>query len=190
MFSFTTETRRARRFHRGIRVLRASPCTPCLRGETGPLAATGSLSESKTLKAFTEGTEDVMRRHLPKTTSLLAVVLALGSPAMTQDNAAVFGLRMAPILEAHCAKCHGGPVPQSDFSIASFDSVLRGGKHGSALTPGSAAQSLLMQYVRGEKSPRMPLGSQLPAEIIEQLAEAINGMKPLTDAARPVDAHW
>ena len=29
----TTETRRARRFHRGIRVLRASRCTPCLRGE-------------------------------------------------------------------------------------------------------------------------------------------------------------
>ena len=31
--SFTTETQRARRFHRGIRVLRASPCTACLRGE-------------------------------------------------------------------------------------------------------------------------------------------------------------
>src|SRR6266511_4362646 len=42
---FTTETRRARRFHRGIRVLRASPCAPCLRGETGRLAAPGSLSE-------------------------------------------------------------------------------------------------------------------------------------------------
>ncbi|PYV40174.1 MAG: hypothetical protein DMG09_07385 [Acidobacteria bacterium] len=130
-----------------------------------------------------------MRRHLPTSISLLAVVLVLDPPVMTQDNAAVFSFQIAPVLQTNCAGCHGGSVAQGGFSMASFDSVLRGGKHGSALTPGSASQSLLMQYVRGEKIPRMPLGSQLPAEIIEQLAQAINGMRPLTDA-RPADAHW
>src|SRR6266536_5289957 len=33
ILNFFSRPRRARRFHRGIRVLRASPCTPCLCGE-------------------------------------------------------------------------------------------------------------------------------------------------------------
>lgn len=39
-----------------------------------------------------------------------------------------------------------------------------------------------MQYVRGEKSPRMPLGGALPADVTEELAKAIDGMQPLATA--------
>ncbi len=44
-----------------------------------------------------------------------------------------------------------------------------------------------MQYVRGEKSPRMPMGSALPEAVIASLAAATDQMHPL--AAKPPNAH-
>src|SRR6266545_1715537 len=44
---FTTETRRTRRCTENPDVSVKSPCPPCLRGETGHVAAAGSLSESQ-----------------------------------------------------------------------------------------------------------------------------------------------
>ena len=106
------------------------------------------------------------------------------------DNGAVFREQLLPILQAQCASCHDGPTPQNNFSVSSLESLLQGGKNGPAVVPGSARDSLLMQYVRGERMPQMPLGGALTAPVILQLAEALDSMAPLAEPDRVADGHW
>ncbi len=106
------------------------------------------------------------------------------------DNEAVFRQQLLPILQAQCASCHDGPNPQNDLSVSSLDGLLRGGKNGPAVVPGSARDSLLIQYVRGQRMPRMPLGATLSDAVVRQLAEALDSMAPLARPRRVADEHW
>src|SRR5262245_32781290 len=90
--------------------------------------------------------------------------------AAAEESSAIFQNRLYPILHTHCASCHGTASPQSNLSVLSLDGLLRGGKHGPALTPGSSRKSLLMAFVRGERSPKMPLGGSLPDHVVQELA--------------------
>jgi hypothetical protein len=45
--------------------------------------------------------------------------------------------------------------------------MLKGGKNGPAIVPGSSQKSLLIQHLTGEKKPMMPMGQDpLPASEI------------------------
>jgi len=110
------------------------------------------------------------------------LLLAFGAMVVScfaADNQAVFQNEILNVLQKACASCHSGSTPQSEFSISSYESLLHGGKHGPAIVPGSAQASLLIQYLRGEKTPQMPLGSLLPSSTIEDLAAAIGKMTPV-----------
>src|SRR5262249_52374330 len=63
---------------------------------------------------------------------------------------------------------------------ASEKEILSGGsKNGPAAIPGKSAESPLVQYLRGEKQPRMPFnGPALPAEQIEVIARWIDRLPP------------
>ncbi|MGH9630310.1 MAG: PSD1 and planctomycete cytochrome C domain-containing protein, partial [Bryobacteraceae bacterium] len=104
-------------------------------------------------------------------------------PATAADNQEIFTTQILPIFQKHCSSCHSGDAPQSDLSLTSYDKVLSGGKRGASLVPGSSRDSALMQYVRGEKTPRMPLGGELPPDTVKQLADAIDALQPPADAA-------
>jgi hypothetical protein len=103
------------------------------------------------------------------------------------SSEAIFRDKILPSLQANCASCHGGATPASSLSVADFTSVLNGGKHGPAITPGNAAGSLLIQHLRGEKTPRMPMGGSIPDATIAALAKAIDEMKPA--AMRPPSSY-
>ncbi len=123
----------------------------------------------------------------------LAVLILLGnSAAAAEENPAIFQKRLYPLLHTHCASCHGTASPQGSLSILSLEGLLRGGKHGPALTPGSSQKSLLMAYVRGERSPKMPLGGSLPDNVVQELAGAIDAMAPLSapDSSRDGHLEW
>ncbi len=100
------------------------------------------------------------------------------------SNESIFRDKILPTLQASCASCHGGATPASSLAVSDFGGVLAGGKHGPAITPGNAAGSLLIQYVRGEKSPKMPMGGSIPDSTIAALAKAIDEMKPVAAAAK------
>jgi len=119
-------------------------------------------------------------------------MLLSGLVVLAEDNRAVFQMKLSPILQAHCASCHGSTNPQNEFSVSTYEALVRGGKHGHALTPGSARQSLLIAYVRGEKSPKMPLGGSLPDAVISELVAAIDSMQPLEEvkSARDEQLEW
>ncbi len=110
-------------------------------------------------------------------------LLVLAGSLTASENPEIFQNQLVPFLQAHCATCHGGSEPQSNLSISSYDALLKGGKHGPAIVPGSAEQSLLIQYVKGAKQPQMPLGGSLPAGVVEQLARALDEMSPLAHTA-------
>src|SRR5579862_7191357 len=110
------------------------------------------------------------------------LLLAFGGllvSGFAEDNLKVFQNEIQAVLQKSCASCHSGATPQSEFSVSSYESLLHGGKHGPAIVPGSAQASLLIQYLRGEKTPQMPLGSLLPSSTIEDLAAAIGKMTPV-----------
>jgi len=71
----------------------------------------------------------------------------------------------------------------------SIEALKKGGKHGAALTPGVSAESLLLQYVTGEKTPRMPLGGELDAKAVSDLRAAIDAMPKGAVVSRR-DAHF
>ncbi len=96
---------------------------------------------------------------------------------------------MRPILSKSCLGCHSKANASGGLVAAGLDELLAGGKHGAALVPGDANASLLMQYVRGEQSPKMPMGGALDAGAIAALAKAIDSMTPLPKSAAKRDPY-
>jgi mono/diheme cytochrome c family protein len=91
--------------------------------------------------------------------SLLAVVVA--APAAKSPE---FTSEIRPILQAKCWACHGENSPQASLSLRTPESILKGGKSGPAVKPGSSAGSLLIEKVVSKAMP--PGDAKLsPAEI-------------------------
>ena len=91
--------------------------------------------------------------------------------------------KIEPILKANCAGCHSGSQAQGGLSVTNLAELLKGGKRGPAISPGQAGQSLILQFVRGEKNPRMPIrGKALPEGVVAELAAAIDSMKAVEKA--------
>lgn len=70
-----------------------------------------------------------------------------------------FATDIAPILNEHCANCHGnGQRPSGRFNLTNMTAMLRGGESGPAILPGKPADSLLLQKLTDPPSgQRMPL---------------------------------
>src|ERR1700736_230501 len=113
-------------------------------------------------------------------TAPLIFALALRLSAQITDGSAnpiVFDERILPALQKNCATCHALSNPAGGLSVANFDAVLAGGKHGPAITPGNSKESLLVQYLRGERTPKMPMGGVLSDDVVASLAKAIDEMQ-------------
>ncbi|TWT31686.1 c-type cytochrome domain-containing protein [Blastopirellula retiformator] len=67
-----------------------------------------------------------------------------------------FGRDIAPVLVARCVSCHDQRNPPGGFSLASFQTMLRGGDSGAPLTPGKPNESLLIQLFKAPAPDRMP----------------------------------
>lgn len=104
-------------------------------------------------------------------------------------NASLFQHQLQPVLKKTCANCHQGGSPAGGLTMDSLDSLLHGGKHGSAIIPGNAKDSLLIQYIRGEQSPKMPIGGSLSDDVISALAKSIDAMQPLPKTTKKRDSH-
>jgi mono/diheme cytochrome c family protein len=86
------------------------------------------------------------------------------------------------ILQQHCSQCHGAEG-MAGLDLRTRESALRGGGRGVSIRPGRAAESLLIQYLTGKASPRMPLGGELTAEQIELLRRWIEAGAAWPEAA-------
>lgn len=88
----------------------------------------------------------------PSTAAVKAVPLKPGEISFATD--------VAPLLQEHCLKCHGGDETEANLSVASLQSLLKGGRSGVAVVAGKGRESLLVKKLRGADidGQRMPLG--------------------------------
>ncbi len=109
-------------------------------------------------------------------------------------HAVDYSSEIKPLLARYCVPCHGVSQQKGGLRLDTAASAIRGGEHGPALRPGSAAQSLLLQAILGVSSEivRMPY-KRAPLDSTE--AERIRNWID-TGAAFPVDEtpssdrHW
>ncbi len=114
---------------------------------------------------------------------LICLFLALVLAALAE--APDFKRDIAPILQAHCAACHSKDAKTSDFSVESLPAVLAGGKkHGKAVIGGHPEQSPLIQMVKGEMAPKMPVGKDLPKAEVARLEAWIRALPEDRDIAK------
>ena len=89
------------------------------------------------------------------------------------DPALRFEVHVLPIFETRCLTCHGDEDHQSDLDLRTRDSILRGGRSGPVITPGSSDESLLLQKVVQGVMP--PGERKLALEEIDRIRRWIDG---------------
>ncbi|MGH9470963.1 MAG: eIF2A-related protein [Terriglobia bacterium] len=62
------------------------------------------------------------------------------------------------ILQQKCLACHSSAAKMGGFVMASYQTLMKGGKHGAEIVPGNSAKSRLVLMVEGNIQPRMPFG--------------------------------
>lgn len=85
---------------------------------------------------------------------ILFSVWAINLPAENNNKVAApasgkihFTKSIQPLLEKHCLDCHGHEEPESDFSLTSSASLLKGGLSGKVIIPGKAEESPLFRMI-------------------------------------------
>lgn len=85
-----------------------------------------------------------------------------------------------PVLQKNCAACHlagGTGYVASGFGVTGYDSVMKGTKFGSVITPGASISSTLILVLEGKVHPsiQMPRDSKpLPKEEVDLIKRWIN----------------
>ena len=132
-----------------------------------------------------------MKKKQLKILLLFFVVTILLEGTVTAENrsspiqltsADYFETKVRPIFKTHCFSCHSDEFKQSGLVLETADAILKGGVlSGPAIIPGKGELSPLIQYLRGEKQPRMPLsGNPLSEKEFETVLKWINHLEAAT----------
>jgi hypothetical protein len=110
-----------------------------------------------------------------------AIAVAACSLMRAQD-APSFAKDVAPILAANCAGCHAAGTRMGGLNLDTFEGLVQGGTHGTAIDPGKSESSRLFLMVTGKVTPAMPLsGARLAGGDLETIKKWIDaGAKPPT----------
>ncbi|MDQ2948549.1 MAG: PSD1 and planctomycete cytochrome C domain-containing protein, partial [Acidobacteriota bacterium] len=129
----------------------------------------------------------------------LGAVLLLGAapqdqprnPAAAGDEAsAIFVKHVLPVLTEKCSRCHGQALKMSGLSVDSRVSLLRGGKRGPAVVPGSAGGSVLLAAIEQDGNLKMPPGVKLADQEVAAFRRWIELGAPWVDAAPKTTPSW
>lgn len=92
------------------------------------------------------------------------------------------------IIKTNCQTCHGAALQMSKLDLRTRESMLKGGEHGSALTPGNAETSRIYRFAAGIDQPSMPPGKKMATEDLEILKKWIeSGASFSSDSSESVD---
>jgi cytochrome c len=80
----------------------------------------------------------------------LSSIAFAGAPPTAAGKTGEYATQVKPILEAGCYKCHGGTSHRGGLSMMTRVSLLKGGKHGSAIVPGDPTKSLMITLMKHE----------------------------------------
>ncbi|HEX8200113.1 MAG TPA: c-type cytochrome domain-containing protein [Isosphaeraceae bacterium] len=114
---------------------------------------------------------------MPRSFPLCLLVLLAPLPAQADDpkpadapaGAVSFMKDVAPILAQNCVACHNARKAESQYNLTTFAGLAKGGQQGADITlePGDPDASYLVELIRPDGQPRMPLKlDPLPPEKI------------------------
>ena len=115
----------------------------------------------------------------------------LGLAAVLIPSVAVFAQESsAPIAATvltKCRHCHGDALQYVPSSLATRESMLKGGDHGPAIVPGDAAKSLVFKRITGEIQPAMPMAPlpRLTSAEIAAIRDWINNGAVMAENKKP-----
>jgi uncharacterized membrane protein len=96
--------------------------------------------------------------------------------AATQPAAAgatvSFANDILPIIESRCINCHGGERTQEGLDLKTHASLMTGSSNGPVVTPGDAANSLLVELVVTQKMPKR--GPKLTPAQVQLITDWVN----------------
>ncbi len=126
---------------------------------------------------------------------MTAIAFCSLAAAAVADDLAFFRDQVAPILERHCVGCHQGEKPKGGLDLTTSRSALAGGDSGAAWLSGKPDESLLVEYISGEK-PEMPKDAKAlsAAEVVAVRRWIADGANWPTELKlrdkRSVDGNW
>src|SRR6266851_7134927 len=127
--------------------------------------------------------------------SAVAVTIRLGAGTPLDQVSAPtmidYELLVRPMLAANCLECHSQDKRKGGLSLATYADALDGGRSGAAIRPGNAGSSLLMQRIRGEVRPQMPMGqSPLGGGEVALIGRWIDQGARATPTSPPAPPPW
>ncbi len=96
---------------------------------------------------------------LPIGIALIVQACATGSPAgetmgVETRGAVSFAGQIAPIFEARCTECHGGPEPQEGLDLSTYEGAMAGSEYGTVIEAGDPEQSLIIDFIASGDMPK------------------------------------
>lgn len=87
-----------------------------------------------------------------------------------------YAAQIAPIIERSCMNCHGGMRISEGLNMKSYEQLMAGSDNGAVITPGDAANSLVVKLTQSGKMPKR--GAKLTPEEVQLLVDWINAGAP------------
>ena len=84
-----------------------------------------------------------------------------------------FTSQVAPILEKHCVRCHGGEKTKGELDLSSVKGFRSGGESGDVIEPGKPGESLLIDMIAGDDPEMPPQGAKLSKQQVAVLKKWI-----------------
>jgi hypothetical protein len=96
-----------------------------------------------------------------------------------------FSKDVFPIITKNCMPCHAeDQFNPSELSLDSYELLMKGGKHGESIKPGSAEESIFIQKLLADP----PFGDRMPFDPRKKRKK--EPMKPLTEEEITVISDW
>lgn len=97
------------------------------------------------------------------------VLLLVPGVAFANDGPVSFSREISPILRRNCQGCHRPGKTKGELDLTTFDTLLKGGKHGAVVKAASPGESELLEKVRGEEPEMPPEGEPLTGDEIAKI---------------------
>jgi hypothetical protein len=101
---------------------------------------------------------------------------AAATTAPAQSSAVSFSKDVLPIFQRSCIKCHGGDSTEEGLVLKTAAQTLKGSNNGTVITPGKAAESLLVKQITSGKMPKR--ANPLPKAEVDLIAAWVNAGAP------------
>jgi hypothetical protein len=129
------------------------------------------------------------------TTPTLILLARPAAPQVAKDNpptidAAFYDKEVAPVLKAHCTRCHGTEKQRGGLSVVSRSGLLKGGATGPAISLDKPETSLLLKAINHQDGLEMPEppNAKLSAKEIDTIARWVKAGIPGIDDKHAVVA--